>query len=99
MNEICVNTLREKLENQEAIQILDVREPNEYAASNLGGILIPVGELAHRLEELDKTQSFAVLCHSGVRSAYATSLLEKAGFESVFNIKGGIVAWHSSCAD
>ena len=93
MNEISVKLLKQKLENKEAIHILDVREPNEYAVSNLGGTLIPIGELPHRLEELDKNKVFAILCHSGVRSAFATTLLEKAGFSSVFNIKGGIVAW------
>jgi rhodanese-related sulfurtransferase len=93
MNEISVESLKQKLEGQEPIHILDVREPNEYAAANLGGTLIPIGELAHRLDELDKNKVYAVLCHSGVRSAYATKLLEQAGFSSVFNIKGGIVAW------
>lgn len=93
MSQISVNLLKQKLENEEAIQILDVREPHEYAVSNLGGILIPLAELPSRLDDLDKNQTIAVLCHSGVRSARATVLLKEAGFKSVFNIQGGIVAW------
>lgn len=93
MSEMSVTVLKQKLGNQEAIQILDVREPHEYAVSNLGGVLIPLGELPHRLHDLNKNQTIAVLCHSGVRSARATVLLKEAGFKSVFNIQGGIVAW------
>lgn len=93
MSEISVKALKEKLDNNESIQILDVREPHEYLAGNLGGVLIPLQELSHRLEELDKETTFAVLCHSGVRSAHATLFLKKSGFKDVFNITGGIVAW------
>lgn len=93
MSEISVKALKEKLDNHESIQILDVREPSEYLVSNLGGVFIPLRELPHRLQELDKNQPLAVLCHSGVRSAHATFLLKQAGFKDVSNITGGIVAW------
>lgn len=93
MSEISVKALKEILDNKEKIQILDVREPSEYLVSNLGGIFIPLRELPHRLEELNPDEPIAVLCHSGVRSAHATFLLKQAGFNKVFNITGGIVAW------
>lgn len=90
---ISVKELKQKLDHRENIQILDVRELDEYQFCNLGGIHIPLGDLAHRLDELDKKQFFAVLCHSGGRSARAVFLLQNAGFEDVRNITGGISAW------
>ena len=90
---ISVKELKHKLDQGENIQILDVRQLDEYQFCNLKGIHIPLGDLAHRLNELDKKQPLAVLCHSGGRSARATFLLQNEGFEEVCNITGGITAW------
>ena len=73
--------------------LLDVREPDEYAICNLGGILIPLGELPAKLHELDKSQDYVVHCRSGGRSQKAVELMLAAGFSSVKNLVGGISAW------
>ena len=91
--EITVQELKERLENGGDVTVLDVREPYEYEVANIGARLIPLGELPERLVELDKDETFAIHCRTGARSANAVKLLQDAGFENVYNVKGGIVAW------
>ena len=73
--------------------MLDVREPYEYDVANIGAPLIPLGELPERVIELDRSSPLAVHCRSGARSAKAVKLLKDAGFQDVYNVKGGILAW------
>ena len=76
------------------LKIIDVREPHELEISRLeGATLIPLGQLAARLSELDSAQDMVVFCKSGSRSARALELLVSAGFRKVKNLKGGINAW------
>ena len=75
------------------IFILDVREPHEYQICNLGGYLIPLGDLPARMNELDSSREIVAHCRSGVRSAKAVTLLRQAGFGKVKNLAGGILAW------
>ncbi len=91
--EISVGDLKSKLDNDEDVFVLDVREPHEYEVANIGAKLIPLGELPQRLAELDQDDNFAIHCKSGARSAKAVKLLQDAGFENVYNVKGGITAW------
>jgi rhodanese-related sulfurtransferase len=91
--EISVNELKQKLDNDEDINVLDVREPHEYEVANIGVKLIPLGELPQRLAELDQDEYFVVHCKTGGRSAKAVKLLQEAGFRNVYNVKGGITAW------
>src|SRR5829696_966390 len=91
--EITVGELKAKLDNEEAINVLDVREPHEYEVANLGMKLIPLGELPQRLAELDQDEYFVVHCKTGGRSARAVKLLQDSGFQNVYNVKGGIIAW------
>jgi sulfur-carrier protein adenylyltransferase/sulfurtransferase len=91
--EITVEELKEKLDNGGSVSILDVREPHEYEVANIGARLIPLGELPERLIELDKDDALAVHCKTGGRSARAVRLLREAGFQNVYNVKGGITAW------
>jgi adenylyltransferase/sulfurtransferase len=73
---------------------LDVREPHELEISHLAGAtLIPLGQLASRLSELDTAQEMVVFCKGGTRSARALELLVSAGFRKVKNLQGGINAW------
>lgn len=84
-----------RLYNDDAL-ILDVREEKEFAAGHIPGARhIPLGQLAGRLRELDKFKARPVLvtCRTGQRSARACGILKKAGFESVYNQAGGIIAW------
>jgi sulfur dioxygenase len=81
-----------------AVQILDVREPEEFKGP-LGHIkgaqLIPLGELAKRTGELSKETPIVALCRAGGRSAQATVILQKAGFTQVANLAGGMLRWHA----
>jgi adenylyltransferase/sulfurtransferase len=91
--EITVNELKQKLDNSEGINVLDVREPHEYEVANIGVRLIPLGELPQRLAELEQDDILAIHCKTGARSARAVKLLQDAGFQNVYNVKGGITAW------
>jgi rhodanese-related sulfurtransferase len=84
-----------RLYNDDAL-ILDVREDKEYAAGHIPKAKhIPLGQLPTRIQELDKFKNKPVLvtCRSGHRSARACGMLKKAGFETVYNQAGGIIAW------
>ncbi|MEK6245714.1 MAG: MBL fold metallo-hydrolase [Pseudomonadota bacterium] len=83
-------------ENLERVQILDVREPDEFSGA-LGHIagakLIPLGSLTGRFTEIEKQRPVVAVCRSGARSAQATVLLRNAGFEKVANLAGGMLRW------
>jgi molybdopterin/thiamine biosynthesis adenylyltransferase/rhodanese-related sulfurtransferase len=80
--------------NGHSVKLLDVREPHELEISNLAGAkLIPLGQLAARLSELDTADEMVVFCKAGTRSARALELLVSAGFRKVKNLKGGINSW------
>jgi molybdopterin/thiamine biosynthesis adenylyltransferase/rhodanese-related sulfurtransferase len=91
--EITVRELKEKLDNGQNVSVLDVREPHEYEVANIEARLIPLGELPERLIELDRDETLAVHCKTGARSARAVQLLKEAGFQNVYNVRGGITAW------
>ncbi|HTN65535.1 MAG TPA: rhodanese-like domain-containing protein [Burkholderiaceae bacterium] len=84
--------------NQGKTLVLDVREPAEFAAGHLRDAKnIPLKELPQRLSELEKAKAknVIVMCQSGVRSPKAASVLNKAGFTSVFSLNGGLAAWQA----
>ena len=74
--------------------LLDVREEWEYEYCHIAGsILIPMGQIPARLEELDKKQEIVVICHHGIRSRHIGIYLEHAGFDNVINLEGGVEQW------
>lgn len=80
--------------------LLDVREPWEAATARIAPRsagsrqrLIPMGEIPARLAELDPARPIVVYCHHGMRSLQVVAFLERQGFESVYNLAGGIDAW------
>ncbi len=85
-------------EHLREVQIVDVREPAEFNGS-LGHVpgarLVPLGSLAARVDELSKAQPIVAVCRSGARSAQATVLLAKAGFDRVANLAGGMLRWRA----
>ena len=95
--DITVQELRERLEKGEKLNLIDVREPNEYADDNIGATLIPLGELPYRADELDGLQDEEVIvhCRSGARSARAQQFLEENGFTNVRNLIGGMLAYRA----
>lgn len=77
--------------------ILDVREPSEWVESHIpGATLIPLGELASRVDELPKDQEIVVVCRSGNRSQQGRDILKSAGFEQVTSMAGGMNQWMST---
>jgi adenylyltransferase/sulfurtransferase len=91
--EIQVEELKRRLDAGDDIFVLDVREPHEYQICNIGGHLIPLGDLPKRVNELDTSREIVAHCRSGVRSAKAVNFLQQAGFKKVTNLAGGILAW------
>ena len=92
--DISAVELAQRLETGNHLRLLDVREPHELQISNMeGATLIPLGQLAARLAELDSAEEMVVFCKAGTRSARALELLLSAGFRKVKNLKGGINAW------
>src|ERR1700754_2966200 len=93
--QVSVETLKKKLDANEDVFVLDVREPHEYQIANLGAPLIPVGSIESRLTELAdrKNDEIIVHCRSGARSQKAALALKAAGFTNVSNLTGGILAW------
>ena len=92
--EIDVVDLKQRLDRGDPILVLDVREPHEYEICSLPDtVLIPLGDLPKRVNELNSADDIVVHCKSGMRSAKAVDFLKKAGFRKVKNLKGGILAW------
>ena len=92
-SEMQVEELKRRLDAGENLFVLDVREPHEYQICNIGGHLIPLGDLPKRVNELDTSKEIVAHCRSGVRSAKAVNFLRQAGFKKVHNLAGGILAW------
>ena len=91
--EITPRELKARLDRGDDLFVLDVREPHEFQICNLGGHLIPLGDLSRRAHELDSSREIVAHCRSGKRSAEAVQFLRSAGFRKVLNLKGGILAW------
>ncbi len=85
--------------NHEEAIVLDVRENKEYQSGHiLNSIHIPQSALAKRITELEKYKSRPIIvgCRSGSRSSFACGLLKKQGFENVYNLSGGVMAWQNA---
>jgi adenylyltransferase/sulfurtransferase len=93
--EIQPEELKRRLDAGDDIYVLDVREPHEYQICNIGGHLIPLGDLPKRVHELDSSREIVVHCKSGGRSAKAVDFLRQSGFKRASNLTGGILAWSS----
>lgn len=94
MDEITATELKERLAHGSRIQLLDVREPSEFEICNLGGELIPLGELPKQTARVRRDVPVVVICHHGFRSAQAINFLsQRYGFDNLLNLKGGIHAW------
>jgi adenylyltransferase/sulfurtransferase len=92
--EMTVAELKRRIDAGTAPFVLDVREAVEAKICRLpGSVLIPLGELSRRLDELDRSAEIVVHCKSGARSARAVSLLRGQGFGRAANLSGGILKW------
>jgi len=95
MEEMTATELKERLARGEDVQIIDVREPNEYEIARLEEAkLIPLGQVVNRMSEIDSSRETVVHCKAGGRSAKAIEALKRAGYQGrLSNLKGGITAW------
>lgn len=93
MKEVSVEQLKEMMDNQEDIMLIDVREEYEFETANIGGFLLPMGTVPHQLDEIPKNKKIIVHCKSGQRSANVVRYLETQGYKDVHNLTGGIFAW------
>jgi adenylyltransferase/sulfurtransferase len=91
---ITVDELKARMDRGDRPFLLDVREQVEYQIVRMeGGVLIPLGELVARQNELNPDREIVVYCHVGIRSGKATSFLRHKGFPLVRNLRGGIDEW------
>ena len=95
MEEITSTELKQRLDNGDDIQIVDVREDSELAISRLpDSIHIPLAQVLSRMNEIDPTRETVVHCKMGGRSARAIEALQRSGFTGkLINLKGGIIGW------
>lgn len=92
--EITPAELKARLQSNEAIQMIDVREDEEVAAGMIPGAKhIPLGQIPERLNEIDKTKETIFICRSGYRSERACEYLTDLGYTSCVNLVGGMLAW------
>ncbi|MFC5540708.1 rhodanese-like domain-containing protein [Ureibacillus suwonensis] len=93
MKEITPKEVQQRLEAGETLNIIDVREVYEYQGGHIpGAVNIPLGLLPIRMNELSKDKPYIVVCLAGGRSAQATELLDRNGFDAT-NMLGGMSAW------
>lgn len=92
--DIKANELLQRLNNNEALHLLDVREPIEFHTYNIGGTNIPVGQLIHSLDELEwnNEDEIILICKAGIRSRTAQSILQQNGYTNTRNLTGGLTA-------
>lgn len=96
MKTITVEELKAKIDAGEHVNLVDVREPHEHAEFNIGGLLLPLGNVQtmqiDAIEDL-RDQTVYVYCRSGNRSGQACLMLDTFGFKDTYNVVGGMLAW------
>lgn len=96
MENISVSEVKARLQAGEKINLVDVREPDENAEFNIGGILLPLGMIQNMetgpIDDL-KNEEVILYCRSGNRSGQACMFLEMSGFRNVKNLTGGMLEW------
>lgn len=94
MKEITVQDLKDKRESEADLQLIDVREPYEADICTIGGELIPMGKIMNNADKISKDKDVVIHCRSGKRSAAVIDALEREhGFENLYNLSGGILAY------
>jgi adenylyltransferase/sulfurtransferase len=94
MKEVTVQELKKMMDSGEDFQLIDVREPHEADICEIGGELIPQGDIPNNVSRVSKDKKVIIHCRSGARSGNMVQWLEKNhGFTNLYNLKGGILAW------
>ncbi len=98
IKQLKATELLNKINNNEPMILLDVREPYEYDHVNINGsVLIPLNQIPARLQEIDFDSEIITICHHGIRSQQAANFLCQVGYKNVCNLSGGIDAWALEC--
>ncbi len=98
MTSVTTDEIKARLDAGEIINLLDVREPYENAEYNIGGVLLPLGNIRTlQIDEIENWKDKEVICYcrSGKRSTDAALILESAGFTNVKNLAGGMLEWQA----
>ncbi len=97
MQDITVEELKQRLDQDEQLIIIDVREPHEYAEFNIGGRLIPLGTFVAHLEDYEENKESEIIlyCRSGKRSHTAKEIMLAQGFTKPRNLLGGMLEWQA----
>jgi len=94
MKEKTVLELKQMLDAKEDFQLIDVREQYEFDICNLNAELIPMNEVPNHIDKISRDKTVVVYCRSGARSGRIIEFLEEThGFDNLYNLKGGILAW------
>lgn len=100
MKEITVQELKSKMDNGDHFQLIDIREDNERAFTNIGGEHISMGSIVQNIDKIEKDKDVIIYCRSGSRSGQVANFLEmNHGFNNLYNLKGGILAWSDQIDD
>lgn len=93
--EISARQLKDRLETNEPVNLLDVRQEIEYHTYNIGGLNVPLGKLQQDINQLNynKTDGIVVICQAGLRSQTAQAFLIQQGYQNVKNLTGGLMAF------
>ena len=98
MQSISAQELKNKMDSKVDFQLIDVREPDEHVAFNIGGILIPLNEIVQQSNKIATDKPVVIYCHHGIRSQIAIQRLqEKFAFANLINLIGGTAAWEKQC--
>lgn len=90
---ISAQELKQKMSKGEQPFLLDVREEFEHELFNIGGLLIPLGEVLNKAAKIPSDQPVVVYCRKGIRSQIAIQKLQEKGFLNLINLKGGVEKW------
>jgi adenylyltransferase/sulfurtransferase len=93
MKEITVSELKKLKDSNADFQLIDVREEHELEICSIGGEHIAMGEVMDNLDKISRDKQVVIHCRSGARSGAICQALEANGYNNVYNLKGGIIAW------
>ena len=97
INEIDVTELAQLKEKGDSLRVIDIRQPAELNAGIIPGAeALPMHIIPLRMDELKRDEKLVMVCRSGARSAQACMYLQQQGYENVFNLRGGMIAWAGS---
>jgi rhodanese-related sulfurtransferase len=96
MTNISPEEVKQRMDNGEKLHLVDVRQPEETAEYNIGGIALPLGDIQNmQTDDIDdlKNEEVILYCRSGNRSGIAAMMLDQMGFSNTKNLEGGMLAW------